>query len=238
MTYMIFLKGCESQLRILLIDTGPSFPESNNEHRDKPKKEDLLCLYYRMRRSILTLALVASLAIVSTISVNFVSASKDESNITLTILVNRGKILIDNALDVLRNETNAVIDVKYLEFPYNSTRDEIIRILSNRTPVDIIMVDQIWLGEFAQKGFLTDLTNYTSQRWNRDGNEEWYFGNWEGGKSQGRIYGIWATTDIRGIWYWKDMLEEAGVDPNSLKTWDGYIAAAKKLNSTLNGTGI
>ena len=63
-----------------------------------------------MRRSILTLALVASLAIVSTISVNFVSASKDESNITLTILVNRGKILIDNALDVLRNETNAVID--------------------------------------------------------------------------------------------------------------------------------
>ena len=238
MTYMIFLKGCESQSRIRLIDTGPSFPESNNVHRDKPKKEDLLCLYYRMRRSILTLALVASLAIVSTISVNFVSASKDERNITLTILVNRGKILIDNALDVLRNETNAVIDVKYLEFPYNSTRDEIIRILSNRTPVDIIMVDQIWLGEFAQKGFLTDLTNYTSQRWNRDGNEEWYFGNWEGGKSQGRIYGIWATTDIRGIWYWKDMLKEAGVDPNSLKTWDGYIAAAKKLNSTLNGRGI
>ena len=112
MTYMIFLKGCESQLRIRLIDTGPSFPESNTVHRDKPKKEDLLCLYYRMRRSILTLALVASLAIVSTISVNFVSASKDESNITLTILVNRGKILIDNALDVLRNETNAVIDVK------------------------------------------------------------------------------------------------------------------------------
>jgi len=164
MTYMIFLKGCESQSRIRLFDTGPSFPESNNVHRDKPKKEDLLCLYYRMRRSILTLALVASLAIVSTISGNFVSASKDESNITLTILVNRGKILIDNALDVLRNETNAVIDVKYLEFPYNSTRDEIIRILSNRTPVDIIMVDQIWLGEFAQKGFLTDLTNYTGDK--------------------------------------------------------------------------
>src|SRR3546814_14471905 len=58
-----------------------------------------------------------------------------------------------------------------------------------------------------------------------------YFGNWEGGKSQGKIYGIWAWTDIRGVWYWKDMLDEAGVDPNSLKTWDGYIAAARKLNS-------
>lgn len=128
--------------------------------------------------------------------------------------------------------------MKYIEFPYNSTRSEIIRLLSNRTPVDIITVDQIWLDEFAQKGFLTDLTNYTTQRWNRDGNEEWYFGNWEGGKSQGRIYGIWATTDVRGIWYWKDMLKEAGMDPNSLKTWDGYIAAAKQLNSVLRPKGI
>jgi multiple sugar transport system substrate-binding protein len=40
------------------------------------------------------------------------------------------------------------------------------------------------------------------------------------------------------MYYWNDMLEESGVDPVSLKTWDGYIAAAKKLNSTLNGRGI
>jgi multiple sugar transport system substrate-binding protein len=32
------------------------------------------------------------------------------------------------------------------------------------------------------------------------------------------------------MWYWKDMLQEAGVDPESLKTWDGYISAAIKLN--------
>jgi multiple sugar transport system substrate-binding protein len=32
------------------------------------------------------------------------------------------------------------------------------------------------------------------------------------------------------MWYWKDMLQEAGVDPESLKTWDGYISAAVKLN--------
>jgi multiple sugar transport system substrate-binding protein len=31
------------------------------------------------------------------------------------------------------------------------------------------------------------------------------------------------------MWYWKDMLQEAGVDPKSLKTWDGYISAAVKL---------
>jgi multiple sugar transport system substrate-binding protein len=53
-----------------------------------------------------------------------------------------------------------------------------------------------------------------------------------------KIYGIWAWTDVRGIWYWKDMLSKAGVDPNSLKTWDGYIESAKKLNSVLRPQGI
>ena len=182
---------------------------------------------------------VLSIIILFVICVKNVSGTQDDSEITLTILFNEivtspnaGKHLIDNALEVLRNETDTAINVNYVEFHSdNSTRDEIIRLLSNQTPIDMITVDQIWLGELAQKGLLTDLTNYTTQQWNRDGNEEWYFGNWEGGKSQGRIYGIWAWTDVRGIWYWKDMLEEAGVIPESLKTWNGYITAAKKLNS-------
>jgi multiple sugar transport system substrate-binding protein len=212
------------------------------------KKEDSLLLYYDMLMpGVLTISvIITSLVTISVISVNTVLGTQDESNVTLTVLFNQivsspnaGKLLIDNALEVLRNETNATINVNYVEFRSdNSTRDEIIRLLSNQTPIDIITIDQIWLGDLAQKGLLTDLTNYTAKQWNRDGNEEWYFGNWEGGKSQGRIYGIWAWTDVRGIWYWKDMLKEAGVDPQSLTTWQGYIDAAKKLNSVLRPQGI
>jgi ABC-type glycerol-3-phosphate transport system substrate-binding protein len=40
------------------------------------------------------------------------------------------------------------------------------------------------------------------------------------------------------MWYWKDLLNRAGVDANSLKTWDGYTSAAKKLNSVLRPQGI
>jgi multiple sugar transport system substrate-binding protein len=52
------------------------------------------------------------------------------------------------------------------------------------------------------------------------------------------MYGNWFETDVRGIWYWKDLLNQANIDPNSLKTWDGYIASAKKLNSVLRPQGI
>jgi multiple sugar transport system substrate-binding protein len=34
------------------------------------------------------------------------------------------------------------------------------------------------------------------------------------------------------------MLQEAGVEPNSLKTWDGYIASAKQLNLVLRPKGV
>jgi multiple sugar transport system substrate-binding protein len=40
------------------------------------------------------------------------------------------------------------------------------------------------------------------------------------------------------MWYWKDLLQEAGVEPELLKTWDGYIASAKKLNEVLRPKGI
>ena len=107
--------------------------------------------------------------------------------------------------------------------------------MANQTPVDIMTVDQLWLGEFVQKGFLTDITNRTHS-WGRE--SDWYRANWAGGIYNHKVYGVSQYTDVRGMWYWKDLLNKAGVDPNSLKTWDGYIVAAKKLNAVLRPQGI
>lgn len=108
-------------------------------------------------------------------------------------------------------------------------------LLNPKAPVDLISLDQIWLGEFAGKGLLSDLSNFT-ETWSRQ--SDWYQTSWDGGAYQDKVYGIWAWTDVRGIWYWKDILEESGVDPQSLMTWEGYIDAARKLNSVLRPQGI
>ena len=174
--------------------------------------------------------------------VDDVSLQSKKQNITLTALLEdqgdptRWESLIEPAMEKLVERHPEVdIGINYTTFPYNETRAKILSALEAKAPVDLITVDQIWLGEFAGKGLLSELSNFT-ETWGRQ--PDWYQANWDGGIYQGKLYGIWAWTDVRGIWYWKDMLEEAGVDPNSLKTWDGYIAAAKKLNSTLNGRGI
>ena len=192
------------------------------------------------------IAIIVVVAISSDCTVSCVSAtsaSQKESNITFTAIFTQlsnssgmGKRLIEHALDEIKvKHPHMNIQLKYTEYPSNQTRTQILNRIMNQTPVDLVSIDQIWLGEFAQKGLLTDLSNYT-QSWGRE--KDWYEENWAGGNYKGRVYGIWTWTDIRGIWYWKDLLDKAGVNPNSLKTWDGYLASAKRLNSVLRPQGI
>jgi multiple sugar transport system substrate-binding protein len=165
-----------------------------------------------------------------------VSSLVDKTNVTLRGMFDdlgnpgRWNQLLQPALDELnKRHPDMNIQIQYTEFPYNETRDRILDRLSTNgsDSVDIVSVDQIWLGEFAEKGLIKNLTDDFEQ-WGRL--DDLYEANLDGCVYNNTIYALWLWTDIRGMWYWKDMLQEAGVDPESLKTWDGYISAAVKLN--------
>ena len=129
---------------------------------------------------------------------------------------NRWDSLLHRSIQELNSKhLDLDIQLNYTTYPYDETREQLLRAMHDKIPLDLITVDQIWLGEFAEKGLLTDLTNYT-QAWGRS--SDWYEINWDGGAYNDRIYGIWAWADIRGMWYWKELLQKAGIDPNSLKT--------------------
>ena len=146
------------------------------------------------------------------------------------------KMLFEPALKELRDRhPDLDIMLDYRPIPYTDLHSKFLQTMANKTAIDIVTVDYIWLGEFVEKGLLTDITNYT-EHWGRS--SDWYQANWDGGAYNDKLYGIWTVADARGIWYWKDLLNEAGVDPNLLKTWDGYIEAAKKLNAALRDKGI
>jgi multiple sugar transport system substrate-binding protein len=173
------------------------------------------------------------------LSVSIVEATSIEKNnqVMLRAILtdlgdpNRWHTLLQPALEELRKRhPDLDIQLNYTTFPYNMTRAALLESLSNKTAIDLISVDQIWLGELAEKGFLADLTNRT-QEWGKL--PDFYEANLDGTIFNDRIYGIWAWTDVRGIWYWKDILNKSDVSPNSLRTWDGYLAAAKKINSTI-----
>jgi ABC-type glycerol-3-phosphate transport system substrate-binding protein len=80
--------------------------------------------------------------------------------------------ILQPALQDLRlKHSDMDIKIKLMTTPYNQTRSHILNALSNRTAVDLISVDQIWLGDFASRGFLTDLTDRVD-KWGRV--SDWY----------------------------------------------------------------
>ena len=181
----------------------------------------------------------------TTSSYYVLASPQPKENVTITALFNQMgkadmvKVLLNESISKLRsNHPDLGINLKYIELhdlPHAATKDQMLKAVTNGTAIDIISLDQIWLGEFAEKGLLTDLTNYT-EKWGRA--PQWYQSNLAGGVYKGKMYGIWYETDIRGLWYWKDLLIRANIDPEMLKTWEGYIAAAKKLNTVLRPQGI
>ena len=193
-----------------------------------------------LRFSLIFILLASILTTVNIFS-TFPSSAQKEKIILTAILDNLGDeerwdILIQNAMQKLRERhPDMDIEIKYRQFVYPNERTEFLRAMTNQTAVDLMSADQIWLGEFAGKGLLTDLTNYT-KKWGRS--NEWFEVNWDGGAYNDKIYAIWVWTDVRGLYYWKDLMNQAGVDPNSLSTWDGYIAAANRLNALLRPQGI
>jgi multiple sugar transport system substrate-binding protein len=129
------------------------------------------------------------------------------------------KMLFEPALKELQaKHPKRNIKLDYRPIPYLDSHPSFLQSMANDTTVDIMTVDYIWLGEFVERGLLTDITNYTKS-WERA--SEWYQSNWDGGSYKDKIYGIWTVADARGIWYWKDLLQQAGVNSTSLNTWNG-----------------
>ena len=202
-----------------------------------------------MVRTIFTFQIVgvilATVLMMSTVQVIFaiqLVLAQEKKHVTITIMLDdlgnprKWDSLFKAALEELQaRHQDMDIQIDYITTPYSQTRASLLKALSNQTAIDLISVDQVWLGDFAERGFLTDLTDYV-KRWGRA--SDWYQANSDGGVYKGKVYGIWAWTDIRAIWYWKDLLNQAGVDPNMLKTWDGYITSLKKINDVFKGQGI
>jgi multiple sugar transport system substrate-binding protein len=189
---------------------------------------------------IFIIALVSLVLIAPSLTPFTMVQAQQPKQVTLTAIVAEPKerwdsLFADALAKLQERHPDMKIDIDYRVLPYADTRKQILTAMAGRTPVDLISVDQIWLGEFAEGRFLSDLSNLT-QSWNRS--SEWFKTNWDGGIYNGKVYGIWAWTDVRGIWYWKDLLNQSGVSPDSLRTWNGYIEAVKKIENSTKDKGV
>lgn len=150
---------------------------------------------------IFLLGLGFALLIAPSLTSHMIAQAQQGKQVTLTAIVaepkDRWDSLFASALAKLRERhPDMTLNVDARVLPYADTRKQILTSMAGKTPIDLVSVDQIWLGEFAQGGFLSDLTTLANA-WNRS--SDWYKTNWDGGMYNGKVYGIWAWTDVRAM---------------------------------------
>jgi multiple sugar transport system substrate-binding protein len=123
------------------------------------------------------------------------------------------------------------LDVQILPFADRLTQLRAAAIAG--TPLDIVSLDQPEVGDFAAAGFTSDLTERIDQ--DLDGLSDWLPAYREATRFEDGWHAIWAWTDARVMWYWKDLVEAAGIDPaTDMATWQSYLESCQKIDEAVS----
>ncbi len=90
--------------------------------------------------------------------------------------------------------------------------------------IDVPVADVIWTGEFAENGWIADL----SDRFAKSERSEFLPGPIASLTYEGKIYGIPFKTDAGMLYYRKDLLEQSGFSEPP-RTWDQLKEIAEKV---------
>lgn len=163
-------------------------------------------------------------------------------NVTLNMVLvspaDRWNFILDHAkTDFKKSHPDVNLTVNAQILPYGDRLTRLRAAAVGGSPLDIVSLDEPEVGDFANQGFLTDLTPLINRDMN--GLKDWLPAYRDATKFNGKTYAIWAWTDARVLWYWKDLVKKAGVDPvTDMRTWKGYLDSCKKMNGALSGKGI
>lgn len=117
------------------------------------------------------------------------------------------------------------VEVEYVPRPPADTYQQLQLAASAGTGLpDISVIEDSHLAQFVSLGILADVSEkvkpYVPQF-----NEY----RWQQAMADGKYYAMpWDSGPV-AVFYRRDVFEKAGVDPNTIKTWDDYYQAAKTI---------
>jgi multiple sugar transport system substrate-binding protein len=134
--------------------------------------------------------------------------------------------------EALTGATINVIDSTFADLYTSILTDQ----ATGTNSYDAFVMAPLWMADFVTPGYLEDLSPYVAN----DPDIQWddiapFFRNFNSSFG-GNIYMITLDGDFHMLYYRKDILEAAGVEPP--KTWDDYLAIAEQFHGQdLNGDG-
>jgi multiple sugar transport system substrate-binding protein len=140
-------------------------------------------------------------------------------------------------IEELNGKYDADISLNFREIPYGNLKKQLLTRVGADDAPDVAAIDQIWLGSFYESGKLMAFNDMEEQL-----NFSNYFAGFqEAVRQEGNIVGFPITTDVRGMYWNKDLYEQAGLDPNKRpETWSEFYQMAEQVHNPPQtfGTGI
>ena len=131
------------------------------------------------------------------------------------------------------NKVYPNIKVNIVKIPYNEANDRFRVAIANKTGFPDVWDTEgpVTLG-YIQSGSLTDITDIANKYL-----KDFVPYKWTEVMKDNHIYALpWDSAPV-GLFYRRDLFEKAGIDPNTLTTWDAYIAAGQKFMKVMNPAG-
>ncbi|RPJ23745.1 MAG: sugar ABC transporter substrate-binding protein [Planctomycetaceae bacterium] len=185
------------------------------------------------KRTLFVIVLIAALALPA------LSMATAQEVVTIEFWDNRqaesGLSQYQQAAVDLFEETHPNIKVNVVTIPYTEYQDRLVIAVRGGTPPDVSTVDQIWNYGFATGGAIIPLDDMIAG--SETVKEENFFpGAWASAAFEDQVWGVPFNIDVwQFTFYNKALLDAAGVDPQSLVTWEGLKAAGEALTDTENG---
>jgi len=120
------------------------------------------------------------------------------------------------------NQQHPNITVKIDYVAYDALHDKITTSMTSTPPAyDVFLVDDIWYAEFADKGYILDITDKLDQATK----DNVFKAAWEITTVGGRVYGMPWLLDQKYFFYNEELLQQAGFNAPP-KTWEELVEQA------------
>lgn len=125
------------------------------------------------------------------------------------------KQIIDNYN--AENTMGATVEFVYIAQTQGSQADEkLLTAVAGGNPPALHYADRFTVPQFAEQGFFTEITDFADSAGVQEA--DYYPFAWAETVYKGGIYALSFDTDTRGLWYNKDIMAEAGLDPEKPPT--------------------
>jgi len=134
------------------------------------------------------------------------------------------------------NKKGLTVNFVYIPVTQGSQSDEkLLTAVAGGNPPALHYADRFTVPQFAQQGFFSDITDLAQTAGVKG--EDYYPFAWAEATYKDKIYALPFDTDTRALWYNKDIMTEAGLDPEKPPTTLDELRTATKALTKKDATG-